>query len=100
MGYTDDGHGQIADRLIQPSNQLAKSFKSDLLSKHLRERPEAEEVSHLHKVPDFLKDEYVSPLPPRDASKPMGLNHALDEVRHCLHNITRFKMWLDNMEDA
>ena len=49
MGYTDDGHGQIADRLIQPSNQLAKSFKSDLLSKHLRERPEAEEVSHLHK---------------------------------------------------
>ena len=46
---------------------------------------------------DPLADEYVSPLEPMPEGEELDLPHALDEVRRCMHNIDRFKRWLDTV---
>lgn len=89
---------QIDASLISKKKALERSFKSDALARHLRSRPSPADVEIYKRVPDFLNDEYVSPLPPRKSDEPMNLEYAADEVRRCLYNINRFKNWLEYMD--
>lgn len=95
-GIIEENYGKVDGSLIVKKKQLEKAFLSDRLNRHVAQRPSfALKAKALDEVPDFLHEEYESPLPPRDLDKPMNLEYALDEVRHCLHNIHRFKMWLE-----
>eukprot|EP00939_MAST-03C_sp_MAST-3C-sp1_P002045 g2045.t1 len=90
--------GTVDGSLLPKKKALETAFKKDALSRHLRHRPSPNEIELYRKVPDFLNEEYVSPLKPRKEGEAMNLEYAIDEVRHCLHNIGRFKRWLDYME--
>ena len=68
---------------------------SEIQCFRVSQRTRTKQTNKQTQVPDFLDEEYESALPPRKEDEPMSLEYALDEVRHCLHDIGRFKMWLD-----
>ena len=96
-GVLKPEHGKIDGKMHSKKKDLEKAFLSDRLNRHLQQRDNLNTYvrEKLQKVPDFLDEEYESALPPRKEDEPMSLEYALDEVRHCLHDIGRFKMWLD-----
>lgn len=96
-GVLKPEHGKIDHSMHSKKKKLEKAFLNDRLNHHLghREQLSTYVKEKLHKVPNFLDEEYQSSLPPRKEDEPMSLEYALDEVRHCLHDIGRFKLWLD-----
>lgn len=103
MGYSraEFHPSQIDGKLVSPMMALERQMVSDKIHQHIRTRPAHEhlEAKGYFETADPLMDQYERTHPRPEENKPMGLRHALEDVRECLHNIDRFKRWLDLIED-
>ena len=103
MGYSHPDHhrSKMDSSLVTPLKSLERSMKADKIHAHIRTRPAREhlESKGYFTTADPLKDEYFRTHPKPEEGQPMSLRHALEDVRECLHNIDRFKRWLDLIED-
>jgi len=98
LGYVHAEHQKVDPSIHNMAKRLERNIVSDTIHKHIRTRkPKEEQPASIFQHADPMADDYESQLP-RDWNGKMNLTACLDEVRHALFNIQRFRRYLDTLD--